>query len=783
MGLSRRTFLGLTGAAAGLALVRQDLEELYAAVAGGGRDWPGPGVETWATSVCQLCPGGCGIRVRLLDGWPVRVAGNPEHPLNRGGLCPKGAAALQAFYDPDRIRRPLLRAGGRGEDGWREVGWDEALGLLAARLAALREQGRPERLLLIGGQVRGLTRELWDRFLAAFGSPNDVTTALGCEASDTVLRLTQGMPGHIGYDLERANYVLSFGVSLLEGSWSPVWQMRAYAELRQGRPGHRGKLVQIDPRFSVTAAKADEWIPLRPGTDLVLALGIAHVLVRDGLYDRAFVEARTRGLEDGRDAAGRAAPGLRTLLRDYPPAAVARQTGVPEATVVRLAREFGETRPAIALGDRGASRYPDGLLARWAVHCLNALGGSLEVSGGVLAPPPVPLAPLPPLAPDPLALRGRARPRLDGAGGAEAPLAASAIHRLPDALRTGRPYPAEIACLYFANPTFSVSASLRMREALDRVPFVVSFSPYPDESTAVADLVLPDHTFLERWEDDPTRRNVGFPVLGLRQPVRAPLYDTRATADVLLALAAALGGPLARAFPWRDTPAVLQARLRGLYQARAGAAAPRAVPGSFDAFWDELRARGAWWDAAYRFQNWARTLRTPSGKFEFLPEPLRAALLDARARVSVPPADGRAATGPVPGPEEFPLALITFRPLALTGGRTANLPFLLEILGKHGGTAWDTYAQVHPATAARFGVADHAWAWLESSGARIRMRVRHSPGMPRDIVAIPHGLGHQQGGRWARGRGANPNALVETTSAAVSGAPAQALGRVRLRPA
>lgn len=798
MEISRRGFLGLTGAAAGLTLLPREFDELLAAVAASDHRWPGPGVETWVSSVCQLCPGGCGIRVRLLDGWPVKIEGNPQHPVNHGALCPKGEAGLQALYDPDRIRRPLKRAGKRGDGKWLEIDWDEAIGLVTERLRALRDAGRPEGLVVVGGQYRGLMRLLWGRFLDAIGSPNYVSMAIGCDTSDTVLSLTQGVRGQIGYDLENTNYVLSFGVNLLEGSWSPVWQMRAFADLHQGRPGRRVKIVQADVRFSMTAAKADEWLPVRPGTDGALALGIAHVLIRDGLHDRAFIEQHGFGFEDWTDAAGRRQEGFRAMvLREYTPSAVANITGVQEATLVRVAREFGEARPSLALADRGVSRYPNGLYTRWAIHGLNALTGSLDVPGGVLVPPEIPLAPLPPLPRDPIAERGRGRPRVDGAGSREAPLASSAVHRVPEAIRSGRPYPVEAAFLYFANPIFSLSTSLGMEDALAQVPFVVSFSPYHDESTRAADLVLPDHTFLERWQDDPTPRNIGFPVLGIRQPARAALYDTRSTSDVLLALAQALGGLVRAALPWKDTESFLKERVKGVYDARWGmpATADRApwyrpIQGakastgsaSFDEFWEQLLARGAWWDPDYRFRDWTRTLRTPSRKFEFYSQALVATL----AAAGRPP--GGAGVGlprfeamvPVGQPNEFPMVLNIFRPLGLTGGRTANMPYLREIAGKHVSTSWDSWLEINPATARRFGIGDKDIVWVESPLGRVKVRARLHPGSPPGVVSLPYGLGHQAGGRWAAGLGVNPNVLVGAAHATLSGVSVYPITRVKV---
>lgn len=812
MEITRRRFLGLTGAAAGITLLPSELAELVGLASHPEERWPGPGVETWTNTVCQLCTGGCGLRVRMLDGWPVRVKGNPTHPINRGGICLKGAASLQSLYDPDRIRRPLKRVGERGEGKWEEISWEQALGEITPVLTRLREARRPESLVVMGGQFRGQMGAIWQRFLAAYGSPNYLSPSASCATSDTILWLTQGVRSHVGYDLERTNYLLDFGVGLLEASWSPVWQMRAFADLRQGRPGQHVKIVHVDPRFSITAAKADEWLPIRPGTDGALALGIAHVLVSEKLCDQAFLDERTLGFDDWVDDAGKRHEGFSTMvLRDYPPSRAAKITGIEESRISRIAREFAEYRPAIAMGDRGVLRYSNGFYTRWAIHCLNALVGSVDAPGGVLVPPEIPFTPLPPLPPDPVAEAGRGRQRLDGAGSPGAPLASSVIERLPEAIRTGVPYPVEALFMYYTNPLFSLSESLGMRDALERVPFIVDFTPYMDESAQMADLILPDHNFLERWQDDPTPPNVPFPVLGIRQPVRPALYDSQATSDVIFRLAKSLGGPVAAAFPWESTEAFLKERVQGVYEAGRGkiGAPPEwpwmpeeeeeTPPASYDEFWTKLLERGAWYEPEYVYGDWKRVLATPSGRFEFYSQNLRALLTTASKRVGAfdpafmtqrPRGDGAylprfEPPEPLGDPEDYPLVLNVFRPLSLMGGRTANIPYLLERAGHRLQSHWETWIEIHPDTAHRYGITDESFVWVESPLGKVkaRARARLQPGALEGVVSMPFGLGHKEGGRWGKGIGANPNPILGATLMSVTGESVSRLTRVRIKPA
>src|SRR5574341_1884455 len=449
------------------------------------------------------------------------------------------------------------------------------------------------------------------------------------------MRLTQGLDEPIAYDLERTSYVLTFGAGLLEAGNSPVRQARAFANLRQGTPGRRARIVHVDPRLSVSAAKADEWVPIRPGTDGALALGIAHVIVSEGLYDKAFVGERAFGFEDWRDGAGSSRLGFKSLvLAEYRPEAVAAITGVPVATITRVAREFAAARPALALAGSGASLHTNGLYNRLAIQALNALAGSVEAPGGTTAQRRPPVAPLPPVRQDAVAARGLAMPRLDGAGTDRAALATSAVHLVPESLRTGKPYPAGALLLYYANPGYSSPGFARAPELFEKIPFIVSFSPFLDETTRHADLVLPDHTYLERWQDDPVEAVWGPPVLGVRQPAVEPRHQTRHTGDVIIQLARALGGAVAEAFPWKDFVDLLRAAFQGVAEARRGLIMTTAfeearqrrqaeagfwIPTykTFDEFWNQMAERGGWWDPASPPRDPAQAFQTKSGRDEF----------------------------------------------------------------------------------------------------------------------------------------------------------------------
>ena len=235
------------------------------------------------------------MTVRRIGERAVAVKGNPLDPANRGGLCPVGQAILQLVYNPDRVRSPMLREGDANAPRWREISWAEAIALIKSRLEAIRSGAGAHTVAAIGNGTSELAGLMMARLLRAFGSANFITdeSAQPSHGQD----LTQAISGRVAYDFENSRYILSFAAPLLEGWMSPVRQMRDIADFRAGWLGERGKLVQIESRLSATAAKADEWIRVNPGTEGVLALGIAGVLVRYQLYDAGFVKEHVAGFE------------------------------------------------------------------------------------------------------------------------------------------------------------------------------------------------------------------------------------------------------------------------------------------------------------------------------------------------------------------------------------------------------------------------------------------------------------------------------------------------------
>ena len=782
--------------------------------------------EIRVPSICQLCPGGCGLSVRVVDRIPVKVEGNPIHPVNRGRLCPRGLAALQSFYDPDRLVAPARRVGDPGSGQWETISWDEALETVGARLNSLRESGNPQALAIMGGDYRGATHRLWDRFATAFGTPNYLRLrTLSPEDPSLVAATMLGQRTPLAYHLAEASFVISFGCSWLEGWHSPVHQMRAFGEMRARNAGGRAEIVHVEPRMSHSAAKADQWLPIKPGTEGVLALGLAHLILREQLHDQVFLDNNTLGFEQWTGLNGKSYPGYKEMvLAEFAPVRVSEITGLRPETIVSVARKFALMRPSIALDDNRSALEGHDLPTRLAIHSLNALVGNVGAVGGVLTEQKAaPLAAWPAVDLDQTADHGRATERLDGAGRNERFLDRDVPRGLAEAILEGESSPVEVLVLHRANPLFGRADKKLFREALERVPMVVSVASVADETCQYADLILPEHHFLERWQDDEVSFLAGFTAVSVGRPAIDPLYDTRHAGDIVFNLAARVGGSVAAAFPWASYEDCIKESCKGLFESGSGWVVSKEseemlrkvlqrqgymVPefSTYGDFWKALTSRGVWWERIEPYQRTLHAFATPSGKLELFPQlinqRLETAALESAQNDTA--ADERrrllAALGVAPDAElalyphllldrahgeeqddTYPFVLQTYELLTLGGGVGANMPWLQESPAVHVDGAWDSWLEIHPEAARGLGVDDGDLVTVESTAGAITVRARLFAGTRPDVVAIPVGQGHTSTGRWARGRGVDPSDLLTTVKEPGEGLGIGAETRVRIR--
>ena len=745
------------------------------------------GEETFVPTVCSLCPSGCGIVARVVDGHAVKLEGNPVHPINLGALCPKGQASLELLYNPDRIKGPMRRVGERGQGGWEPINWETALQMVTEKLQSLRANGNPERFAFMYGETRGQMRPLIERFTEAIGSPNAIShDSLNIEASKLAYRMTQGINDLLAYDLENANYILSFGASLLEAGRFPQRMVAGLSYTRRSRPV-RSKFVMVDPRQGVSGAKADEWIPIKPGTDAALAMGIAYVLISSNMYNKEFVENYTFGFEDFEDEQGNKHQGFRNyVLRNFDLKKASEITGIPSGTIARIAGEFATNPPAMAIVPHKGGLLngsANGLYTAMAVHALNALLGNIDKQGGMLVQRYPACPGWPALASDAIAEKGRQAERADGAG-TRFPLAQHAYQAVAERVLAGEPYPVDTLFLYDANPVYECPGGANFIEAFQKIPFIVSFASFLDETAQYADLILPDHVFLERLQDDFVE-GLGYTGVALRQPVVEPLYRTRNAADVLIDIAHRVGGPVAASFPWGDFEELLKYRLQDV-----------------GTDWDGLKKLGVWSVPPYEFTDWGadgwtdvvgrdRQGAPRDGRFDFYSREMFCYLGDAdesRLKELGISATGDTVFMPHYEPattdgeeKEYPyhlnvITLMSIGPYSYN----ANLPTLQEISGMAALATWDSWVEINPETARELGIRHDNQVWIESAQGRVRTRARLMPGLRPDVINLPYNQGHTAVGHWAKDRGVHGLDLMKSNSEPLTGLAAFTNTRVKI---
>jgi anaerobic selenocysteine-containing dehydrogenase len=667
-----------------------------------------PGIATWYNSVCSMCPAGCGISVRTREGRPKIIQGNASHPVSQGRLCGLGQSGVHALYNPDRLTTPLRRTGDRGAGAFVQMTWEEGLAKVAKRLRELRANDQSNRICLLSEGVRGHLAMVFERFMEQLGSQRlwqyDFAHARTLYEANQRLFGEQYLPY---YDIKNARYLLSFGADFL-GQWiSPVHHALSFAHSRQGRAGVRGRLVQIEPRMSLSGAAADEWIPARPGTEGLLALGLAHRIVSVGHY-------RGSDRDDWANALSR-----------YPTERVARETGIPEDTIERVADSFAQTQPSLAIGGGAAGNHTNGVDILVAVNVLNHLVGNVGVAGGVVFN-------LPPAFDSP-----------------SRHVSYRTMLELAEEARAGR---IEVLIVNKTNPVFALPAAAGFQDALARIPLIVTLSSFMDETTALADLILPSHTYLESWGDDFPEPGVGFPVGAISQPVVSPLYDTRPTGDIILGLARQLD--FGAALPWANMEECLKQGWREIHQRGS----QNSDAESFETFWTSVLQAGVWGQDTHRTAH----------AIDIAPR-----VID---RINVEAPQSSAAN------DAYPFVLHLYLSIGLHDGRGANLPWMQELPDPLTSVVYGSWVELNPVTAKELGLSEGDIVDVQSAHGRVSAPVFVYPAIRPDVVAMPIGQGHGEYGRYAKHRGVNPIQILAPEIEPSTGALAWSATRVKLVP-
>jgi thiosulfate reductase/polysulfide reductase chain A len=831
--LGRRRFLKIAGvtAAAGTAgtvvgtrasfgAQEHQLTTDPAAAAAWGRE-----AGEWIPSCCNMCGGQSGILAHVANGVVDKIEPNHWNPNNYanissdffdgytedygcrdgGKICPKGNAGIMQLYDPDRVKTPLKRTNPdkspQADPHWQQLSWEQALGEIAAKLGGLRDAGEAHKLLWIS-EDHAFTHIQQD-FCELYGTPNYSNHSNLCDvARKASFKTVMGDERPLA-DFIQSRYILLFG-------WNPTSAIKwMYLPRVITQAIERGaRMVVVDPYLSDTAAKAQEWVAIRPGTDGALALAMAHVIIRDQLYDRRFVQQWTVGFDR-----------YARYVADKTPRWAEQVTSVPAATIERLARELATTKPALVDAWSGPGQHSNGVQGGRAIALLNALIGAWDRPGGMMIPDKRGEKHIEPM-PTHDAEQTLAQPRFDQLDTYPLGHKSGVYPRMFTNLLAGNgPYQPKAMVCIFQNPVMSVPGGPNVAQALAKLETLVVVDTMLSETAMLADYVLPGTVYLERY--DLNSHWVTWPALGLRQPVVPPLFGQPAEYEVVAALGRRLGlsdadgkqffavGPLSGK-PIQDLTAWYEDYLSNeLVSGAPGITLEelKALPGAvwvdrggtrYHKYAEPVAAdtlATAWFDGDRKADGTpvydkpkddggkrigtvlgGRAVRgffTPSGKVEFA----------APALADKPDASGRPVDPlPVYQPRDwqpsgdYPLYLVNWKEASHTHTRTQNNPWLLEIKP-------DNPLVIHPDTAARLGIADGEQVVVESPHGSVHARVKTTRRMHPEVVGLQHGFGHSALGRLAKGRGTRDGVLRPTKADPLSGMSLHKEACVRVRPA
>jgi len=677
--ISRRDFLKIAGVGAATSAVltgcgpasRYVTREPYAEMP----EYTYNGQSTFYATTCMECAAACGLVVRTVQGRAIKVEGNPNHPVNLGKTCARAQASLQGLYNPDRIQFPVKQA--RMPQGLSEeqLTWDDAITLVGTTL----DSHPPDKIAFLLGETSDHLFDLVSELTAALGAPQPVRYgALSLfEARATLKKAAEKVLGQAEipyFDLAGADLTFSFGANFLETWLSPVANTRGYAKMRQGAvTGHRGTLVQFEPRMSMTASKADEWVPIKPGTEALVALAIGRLA------------AELKG--------GALPPVYSSIFAEE----LAEAAGVSLEKLSQLAQMYAEAENPLAIPGGSAMGQSNGIHTAEAVLALNLLGENLGKPGGVNLNPP--------------AVLGSDRKTATIAEMAE----------LVEKMNAGE---VEVLFVHGLNPVFELPKSLGFAEAMSKVPRVISFSSFPDETALLSDFIFPDHTGMESWGYQQVNNGSSKATLSGAQPVVVPFYDTKSTVDVLLAASTTLS--------YEDEVAFIQSKLSEL----VGADNAMIRAGEIQTFMSQFQQYGGWWGAG-----------------DGLSSPTSAQISSISSEAAEFKGEG-----------EFFLHTYVSPILAEKG---ANKPWLQEIPDPTTTVMWNTWVEINPETAEELGIDNNEMVKIISEFGEVEAAVYKYPAIRPDTIAIPFGQGHTAYGRYAEGRGVNPLDLlgVETNSA------------------
>lgn len=808
MSLNRRDFLKTTAASAAVAGTASVFTTTEAEAKIGELSYEGEAGK-WMSSTCQGCTSWCPIQGLVVDGKVIKVRGNPNSPSG-GRICPRPHLALQQVYDPDRVKTPLKRTNpkkGKGIDPkFVPISWDEAINTIADQMMALIKAGESHKFALFRGRYTGLNEILYNTFPKLVGSPNNISHSAICAESEKFGRYySEGYWDYADFDLDNTRYILGWGTDMVASNRQTPWFMN-----QQGYVKDRAKITIIDPRLSATAAKADRWAPIIPGTDSALAVAIAHVILSEGRWNKSFVG-------DFHDKVNYFIPGSivpteiiieekpvpvvfeenhtygvvawwNLELKDRTPEWAEKITGISAKDIKAIAREFADAgSKAISWVTPGAAMQVRGAYASYAAHALNGLVGSVDAVGGILQGSSAPSGKVPDYKPyltEDLekALKNK---KIDQRGTKGFPAinkktgGGVVTSRVAHAMMDKDPYDIKMAIGYWNNWVFSINGTNIWEKAMEQLPFYAHITTHLAEMSMYADIVLPAkmHMF-ERYGFVKNKQNLqGY--LSIQQPLIKPYAEAKTDeTEIPFLIAQALAvkgfdGPL-RYFQdnFKDpesgkaptTPEEFDL-YAVKYFTKPSWDGSNSEKGDGISSWNELLEKGVWKTKKYKIGKKIDNFKTETKKFEFYSETLKKVMIEhaEKNKITVDEAfqyanytcQGELSFVPHYEPvvrhgdeATYPFIFTEHRSRLNREGRSQNAPWYYEIKDVDpGDVSGKDVTKINPLDGKKLGLKDGDKIKISSVQGSLLSEVKLWEGTRPGVIVKCYGQGH-----WAYGR-------------------------------
>jgi len=647
----------------------------------------GPRIETWKMTTCTKCPGKCGLRVRLIDNLPIQVFGNSLSPVNNGGICPMGLTSVESLYHPDRLTSPMKKVNGK----FQEISYAEAYKILLDVL----HNNPGDKTAFVAQTESSFMANLIEEFRTGMNSEKIAVDNFASNSSMAYDRVANDRPDFINF--RACDYIINFGPQLTEISESPLYFSRAINDFKS----KRNEFVTFSPKLTPSAYKANRWIPVMPENYEDVALSLAYVILTDGTYDKNFVQTRFKDF-DGFN---------RLVMEQYSPADVERRTGVPSKDIIETARKFANASAPVAYLDESILQSSNGTRNAYAVIALNALKGFTGYGK----------------------LRERELPDLENKKSSDESKQMWNKNMLVGDTDV------KVLMIYKSNFVFNSPNSDELRKTISDIPMVVSFSPFIDETSEFADLIIPDHDDFEKL-DAFSSTVTGTPVISIQQPVVKPFYSTVHTGDVLVSV---IGGlKLSKEWQCKNYQDYVQSFLQDVYKHGKGMPMNQKKPtglekslhqagwqmtsySDFDEFWEQMLKYGGWWDPFPEVSAFKPTLSLTTKQLS--------------------QKDGTGSGSVKLNGESLRLNIFT-KNLDYKGNMLRNR-ILTEQFGMERDVYYGTWVEINPDTAKKFSIGDRNKVKVKTSkGLFEAVAIYNLAVMPTNLD-VPFGLGHTASGK------------------------------------